>query len=136
MIPSSSFSYQQQSSDISTDLSPYQRFLYALNSQETQRQYPRRFQQFLDYLQLKELTIEENVNLFYKLIEKNGTTWLELELLKFFRLQNQRAERSEISTETIRKYLKPVKLFCQMNGVLINWKIITKGIKKGSRYLF
>ena len=98
MIPSSSFSYQQQSIDISTGLSPYQKFSYALNSQETQRQYPRRFQQFLDYLQLEELTIEENVNSFYKLIEKNGTSWLELELLKFFRLQNQRVERNEIST--------------------------------------
>ena len=63
-----------------------------------------------------------------------GTRWLEVELLKFFRLQNQRAERNEISRETIRNYLKPIKLFCIMNGVLINWNIITKGIKKGSRY--
>jgi integrase len=134
MIPSSSFLYPQQSIDITTDISPYQKFSYALNSQETQRQCPRRFQQFLNYLQLKELTIEANIDSFYKLIEKNGTSWLELELLKFFRLQNQRAERNEISTETIKNYLKPIKLFCQMNGVLINWKIITKGIKKGNRY--
>ena len=39
------------------------------------------------YFQLKELRIEENVNSFYKAIEKNGTSWLELELFKFFRLQ-------------------------------------------------
>jgi hypothetical protein len=125
---------QQQSIDLSADLSPYQKFSYALNAPESQRQNPRRFQQFLDFLQIKGPTIEENVNSFYKLIENNGSRWLEVELLKFFRLQNQRAERKEISTETIRNYLKPIKLFCQMNGVLINWKIITKGIKKGHRY--
>jgi integrase len=130
----SSSQQQQQLIDISTDLSPYQKFSYALNAPESQRQYPRRFQKFLNFLQINEPTIEEKVNILYSLIEKNGTKWLEVELLKFFRIQNQRAERNEISTETIKNYLKPIKLFCQMNGVLINWKIITKGIKKGNRY--
>jgi hypothetical protein len=123
-----------RSVDICSDLSPYQKFFYALNANETQRQYPRRFQLFLDYLQISGSTIEDNTNSFYKLIEKNGTRWLGVGLLKFFMVQNPRAERSEISTETIRNYLKPIKLFCQMNGILINWKIITKGIKKGKRY--
>ena len=112
--------------DVSIDLSPYQKFSYALNAPESQRQYPRRFQQFLDHLKISESSIEDNINTLYKLIEKNGSKWLEPELLKFFRLQNQRAERNEISTETIRNYLKPIKLFCQMNGVLINWNLITK----------
>jgi integrase len=68
------------------------------------------------------------------MIEEKGRNWLEHERLKFFRLQNQRAERNEISTETIKNYLKPVKLFCEMNGVTINWKIISKGILRGSRH--
>ena len=49
-------------------------------------------------------------------------------------MQNQRAERNEISTETIKNYFKPIKLFCEMNRVIINWKMISKGIKKGNRY--
>ncbi len=68
------------------------------------------------------------------MIRENSSNWLESELLKFFTLQNQRAERKEISTETIKNYLKPIKLFCEMNGVIINWKIISKGIKRGNRY--
>ena len=122
MVPFSSIDYPQPI-DVSIDLSPYQKFSYALNAPESQRQYPRRFRQFLDYLKISGPTIEDNINTLYKVIEKNGSKWLEPELLKFFRLQNQRAERNEISTETIRNYLKPIKLFCQMNGVLINWKI-------------
>ncbi len=116
------------------NLSPYQKFTYALKAPESKRQYPRRLQIFLDHLKLDGTTIEEKSNLFYKMIENNGNTWLENELLKFFTLQNQRAERKEISTETIKNYLKPVKLFCEMNGVVINWKIISKGIKRGTRY--
>jgi hypothetical protein len=46
------------------------------------------FKAFLDYANIPGIDIEENVNSFYKLIEKNGTKWLEVELLKFFRLQN------------------------------------------------
>ena len=116
------------------DLSPYQRFIYALRAPESKRRYPKRLQIFLDYLKLQGLSIEEKADKFYIMIEENGRNWLEHELLKFFRLQNQRAERNEISTETIKNYLKPVKLFCEMNGVTINWKIISKGILRGSRH--
>ena len=67
------------------------------------------------------------------MIQKNTPQWLENELLKFFTIQNQRAENQQISVQTIRNYLKPVKLFCEMNGIIINWKIISKGILRGNR---
>lgn len=118
-----------------TDLSSYQTFIYALRSSESKRQYPRRLQIFLNYLNIdSSMTIDEKSNLFYSMIGENSSNWLEYELLKFFTLQNQRAERKEISTEPIKNYLKHVKLFCEMNGVIINWKIISKGIKRGNRY--
>lgn len=69
----------------------------------------------------------------YDLIIENRREWLENQLIKFFVIQNERAERNEISTETIRNYYKPIKLFCDMNGILANWKLISKGIKKGNR---
>src|SRR6476646_2840878 len=108
--------------------------LYALRALESKRQYPKRLQIFLDYLKIQGLTIEEKSDEFYIMIEEKGRNWLEQELLKFFTIQNLRAERNEISTETIKNYLKPVKLFCEMNGVVINWKIISKGILRGSRH--
>ena len=94
--------------------------MYALNALESKRQYPERLQLFFNHLQIQGLIIEEKTNSFYTLIKENGGNWLESELLRFFMLQNQRAERKEISTETIKNYLKPVKLFCLMNGVLVN----------------
>ncbi|MGD9533456.1 MAG: tyrosine-type recombinase/integrase [Candidatus Nitrosocosmicus sp.] len=116
------------------DLSPYQKFIYALRAPESKRQYPRRFQVFLDFINLPDLNVEEKVDLLYGYIEHKGRNWLEGELIRFFTFQNQRAERNEISTETIKNYLKPVKLFCEMNGIMINWKLISKGIMRGDRY--
>ena len=61
---------------------------------------------FLDHINIKSSSIEKNCNLFYELIEKEeyGKDKLENELLKFFTIQNQRAERNEISTQTIKNY--------------------------------
>lgn len=116
-----------------SNLLPYQKFMYVLRAPETKRQYPRRLQVFLDYLNIHGLTIEEKSNIFYELANEKGRNWLESELMRFFAYQNQRAENKEISTQTINNYLKPVKLFCEMNGIVINWKMISKGIKRGDR---
>jgi integrase len=117
------------------EFSPYLKFSYALNAPESKRQYPKRFKVFLDYLAIEGEAVEEKANkLYYDYILKNGNSWLETELLKFFIIQNDRAERKEISTETIRNYYKPVKLFCDMNNILINWRFISKGIKKSQRH--
>lgn len=55
--------------------------------------------------------------------------WISIE---FFTLQNSRVEKGEISAGTIKKYYKPVKLFCKMNNVLVNWKFISREIKKSN----
>jgi hypothetical protein len=39
--------------------------------------------------------------------------------------------RGEIAASTISNYYKPVKLFCDVNNILINWKFISRGIPKG-----
>ncbi|MDQ3084647.1 MAG: hypothetical protein M3Q77_07530 [Thermoproteota archaeon] len=85
-----------------SELSPYQKFVYALRAKESQRQYPRRLQVFLDYLKIDCDSIEEKSNILLELIEKNGRNWLENELLKFFTVQNKRAVDNEISVEKLK----------------------------------
>jgi hypothetical protein len=67
-------------------MSPYSRFIYALNAPESKRQYPTRFQVFLDFLKLDGLIIEEKANRFYDLIvaPDGGREWLESQLIGFF----------------------------------------------------
>ncbi|HET6727234.1 MAG TPA: hypothetical protein VFH19_04300 [Nitrososphaeraceae archaeon] len=43
----------------------------------------------------------------------------------------QRALKNEISGGTIRNFYKPIKLFCEMNNIILNWKIISKGLPVG-----
>ena len=42
----------------------------------------------------------------------------------------KRVANGEISESTIPNYIKPVKTFCYMNNILVNWKLIDRAIPK------
>ncbi|WP_458744738.1 hypothetical protein [Candidatus Nitrosocosmicus sp. T] len=109
--------------------SPYFRFIYALKAPETKRQYPKRLEVFLDYLKLQGSTIDEKANQFYEFIIQDPKTFQNA-FLNYILFQNDRARRGEISESTIPNYYKPVKLFCDMNDVVINWRLVTRGIPR------
>ncbi len=50
------------------------------------------------------------------------------------RLQKDRAEKKEISEATVPNYFKPIKLFCEMNDISLNWKKIGRRIPHGRSY--
>ncbi len=50
------------------------------------------------------------------------------------RYQKGRAEKREITENTVPQFYKPIKLLCDINDVLLNWKKITRGFPKGRRY--
>ena len=110
--------------------SPYFRFIYALKAPETKRQYPRRLEVFLDYLKLQGSTIEAKANQLYEFTKQDPKTFQNA-LLNYIFFQNDRAKKQEISESTIPNYYKPIKLFCDMNDVIINWRLVTRGIPKG-----
>ena len=91
--------------------------MYAFNSKESKRQYPKRLQRFLDFIDIRSGSNEENCNLFYKKlkVKKDSTSWLENELFKFFSLHNQRVESGEISIEIIKNCFKPIKRLNTIN---------------------
>ena len=104
---------------------PLQNFLYALKAPDSKRQYPRRLEYFFDYLGLNG-TLKEKCMVFYNQA-KNDLQWTQHQLMQYIEFQKERAEKGEIAESTINNYYKSVKLFCEMNDILLNWKKIAKG---------
>ncbi len=110
---------------------PYNRFLYALKAPESKRQYPKRLEVFLNFINIEGSTLEERLyNLYHQ--SKADTEWLQDSLIDFIVFQKERAVRGEITESTIPNYYKPVKLFCDMNDIIINWKLVTRGMPRGN----
>ncbi len=111
-------------------LDPYGRFMYAIRSPQTKKRYPQRFIAFLDYVEITGLDIHTRINNFYER-GKDDHQWIQDSMMSFIEFQKKRVETGKIVASTISNYYKPVRLFCDMNNILINWKLITRGIPKG-----
>ena len=46
----------------------------------------------------------------------------------------ERVEKKEITAATALNCVKTIKLFCEMNDILLPWKRITRGLPKSRRY--
>jgi integrase len=107
-------------------LTPYENFLYAMKAQETKRQYPHRLDKFLTFMNLQG-TIQEKCARLYETANKNINLF-QSNIIRFINFQKERIGRGEISEGTLCNYVKALKLFCNMNDIVINWKKIGKGM--------
>lgn len=112
------------SNSLSEMLSPYQNFTYALKSKDVQRQYPSLLDTFLCFLKFHG-TMEECK--LYDLGTGNSQL-LQPYLIKYSITQKERIKKNEISEGTLRNYLKPLKLFFEMNDLILPWMKIVKGL--------
>ena len=110
---------------------PYNRFIYALKARESKRQYPKRLEVFLNFIDIKGWNLQEKLyNLYVQ--AKQDTEWLQDSLIDFIVFQKERVDKGEIVNSTIPNYYKSVKLFCDMNNIIINWKLVTNGMPRGN----
>jgi hypothetical protein len=112
---------------------PFIKFDYAIAAEETRSYYHRKINAFLSFIDLKQPTLEEGVNLLYKTIKEEGVEWFSDQVFDFMGVLKGKVSRKEMAAITIRNYYKPIKLFCDMNNILINWKMITRGLPVGRR---
>jgi hypothetical protein len=94
---------------------PMAAFMYGLRAPDTKRQYPRRFQYFLDFLKIPGI-LEEQARQFI-LKARENPQWAQESLMSFIDFQKERVRRGEISDSTITNYYKATKLFCIMNDL-------------------
>lgn len=110
---------------------PMAAFMYGLRAPDTRRQYPRRFQYFLNFLSIQG-TLEEQANKF-TLKARENPLWAQESLMSFIDFQKERVKRGELAESTITNYYKASKLFCVMNDLVLNWKKISRGLPAGRR---
>jgi integrase len=110
---------------------PMSTFMYGLRAPDTRRQYPRRFQYFLNFLKIPGVLEEQAKQFIFK--ARENPQWAQESLMSFIEFQKERVRRGEISDSTITNYYKATKLFCVMNDLALNWKKISRGLPSGRR---
>ncbi len=113
------------------DEEPLAVFLDALSNQATRDHYQRYLRYFFDFLKL-DGELELQAESFVKQTKKNPS-WATSSIMKFIRFQKERVEKGEISAVSISNYYKPIRLFCDMNDIDLNWKKITRAIPKSKK---
>lgn len=109
----------------------YSRFEYGIKSEETRRKYVRRLELFFDFNKIEGKTIEEKSENFLAITKQENIQKLTDLVLNYMTFHIKRAQKNEISRSTVRNFYKPIKLFCEMNNIVLNWKVISKGIPAG-----
>lgn len=116
-----------------TSSDPYSLFVYALNSPVSRERYTTRLRWFFSHIGLSEGSVEERCRIFVTKAQSNNN-WAFQNLLKFLNMYKERYDRREVTGATIRNYVKAVKLFCEMNDIVLPWKKITRGLPKGRKW--
>ncbi|MFL6457118.1 MAG: hypothetical protein ACJ71G_09160 [Nitrososphaeraceae archaeon] len=75
---------------------PLATFMYGLRAPDTRRQYPRRFQYFLEFLRISG-PLEEQARQFV-LKARENQQWAQESLMSFIDFQKERVRRAEISS--------------------------------------
>jgi hypothetical protein len=55
-------------------------------------------------------------------------------VVRLAQTQEERVENGEISPAMARNYVKAIKMFCEMNDIVIKWKKITRDVPKAMRF--
>ena len=118
---------------IQLDVSSYSLFVGSIRSPVTKEKYLQRMGYFIDYLNIHQKDAEER---FEILTQKASSdiNWLVNAIFRYLQVHKGRVERKEISTATLRNYVKPIRLYCEQMDMPIPWKKLMRGMPKGRRY--
>jgi hypothetical protein len=111
------------------ELTPYLMFKYAIKTEITRKYYERRLKKFFDFIEfeISDKNIESKCNKFADKA-KNNTNWALSQIIRFLQYQKERVENKEITSGTLKNFVKSLKVFCEMADISIPWKKVTRGL--------
>jgi hypothetical protein len=115
------------------EVDPLTEFFESIRSPLTKDRYEHRFDLFLIQRQIEGKDLRERAKAF-AMKAKQDQAWATFQINEYMRFQRGRAEKREISNSTLPNFWKPVKLFCDMNDIALNWKKITRKLPTGRNY--
>jgi hypothetical protein len=111
---------------------PWMLFLYALKARATGDKNIQRLTKLFDFLGYAG-TKEEKARAFATKARADPV-YVFNSVLKFFQLKRDQIDRKETAVETVRNYVKSIKLFCDMAYLQIPWTKITRGLPRAKRF--
>jgi integrase len=111
---------------------PYSLFIYGFNSPLTKEKSVPRLNKFFDFVNING-TMQERCTSFAKMA-KDRPSWAVNLVMKYLQMNKDRIEKKEITAATFHNNVKVLKLFCEINDILLPWKKITRGLPKSRRY--
>jgi hypothetical protein len=115
---------------LTSTLSSYSKFKIALKSKEVQRQYPNLLEKFLDFCKFEGLDVEQKAIKFSCFAKSRSQEEVEDLVIRFVLFQKERIDNKEITSGTLRNYVKAIKLFCRMNRINVGWDIISHSLPR------
>ena len=105
-------------------------FKYAIKTEITRKYYERRLKKFFDFIEFENVAdkdIEDRCNKFAEK-SKDNENWVLSQIIRFLQYQKERVENKEITSGTLKNFVKSLKVFCEMADISIPWKKITRGL--------
>jgi len=114
-------------------LDPLTEFYQAIRAKETRRHYERNLFQFLDYVRVQGKDPRDKARVFTSRARKEPD-WTQSVVTSFLIEQKERAEKGDIEASSIANYVKPLRLFCEMNDIVVNWKKLSRKLPTGRHF--
>jgi hypothetical protein len=84
----------------------------------------------LDFCKFQGLDVKQKADKFCDFVKSKSQEEVEDLVIRFVLFQKDRIDKEEITSGTLRNYVKAVKLFCRVNRINIFWDTISHSLPK------
>ncbi|MGI0090510.1 MAG: hypothetical protein ACREBS_02255 [Nitrososphaerales archaeon] len=116
------------------EVDPLTEFFSAIRNPNTRQNYEKDLGKFFDYLKIDQeggsTTLKDQARAFTKKA-KSDLQWATYQITADVQAQKLRVEKGEIADSRVANLYKPIRLFCEENDIILNWKKLARRMPRG-----